>query len=62
MDYTGEIGIILVNLSNKDFEINNGDRICQMIVAKHETVEWEVNTKLDKTVRGTGGFGHTGKK
>lgn len=61
-DYRGEIGIILVNLSNEDFEIHNGDRICQMIVAKHETVEWKPVVELNDSERGAGGFGHTGKK
>lgn len=61
-DYRGEIGIILVNLSNEEFEIRNGDRICQMVVAKHETVEWKPVMELNDTDRGAGGFGHTGKK
>ncbi len=59
-DYRGEIGIILVNLSNEDFEIQDGERICQMVIAKHETVQWEQVETLDDTERGTGGFGHTG--
>ncbi len=60
-DYRGEIGVILINLSQENFEINNGDRICQMIVAKHETADIiEVNV-LNVTQRGEGGFGHTGK-
>ncbi len=60
-DYRGEIKIILVNLSNESFTIKNGERICQMIIAKYETVEWEVVEELENTERGTGGFGHTGK-
>ena len=61
-DYRGEIGVILVNLSNEDFVINDGERIAQMVVARHETVEWEAVETLDETERGAGGFGHTGKK
>lgn len=61
-DYRGEIGIILVNLSNNDFEIHTGDRICQMVVAKHETVQWKPVVELNESDRGAGGFGHTGKK
>lgn len=60
-DYRGEIGVILVNLSNEEFVINDGERICQMVVAKHETVEWNVVSELEESVRGAGGFGHTGK-
>ncbi len=59
-DYRGEIGIILVNLSNEDFIINDGERICQMVIAKHESIVWENVEVLDDTVRGAGGFGHTG--
>ena len=59
-DYRGEIGVILINLSNSDFEINTGDRIAQMIIAKHETIEWETVDKLDDSVRGDKGFGSTG--
>ena len=59
-DYRGEIGVILINLSDSDFEINTGDRIAQMIIAKHETVEWEAVDKLDGSVRGDKGFGSTG--
>ena len=61
-DYRGEIGVILVNLSNEDFVINDGERIAQMVVARHETVEWETVETLDETERGAGGFGHTGKE
>jgi dUTP pyrophosphatase len=59
-DYRGEIGIILINLSDEDFVVNDGDRICQMIISKHETVEWEECEQLNDTSRGAGGFGHTG--
>jgi dUTP pyrophosphatase len=60
-DYRGEIGIILINLSDEEFIINDGERICQMVISKHETIEWEETAKLNKTVRGSGGFGHTGQ-
>lgn len=60
-DYRGEIGVILVNLSQEDFVINDGERIAQMVVARHETVTWEAVDDLDETERGAGGFGHTGK-
>jgi dUTP pyrophosphatase len=60
-DYRGEIGIIIVNLSQEDFVINDGERIAQMVVAKYETVEWEPCDTLDETERGAGGFGHTGQ-
>ncbi len=61
-DYRGEIGVILVNLSNDDFVIENGERIAQLIIAKHERAEWiEVET-LTETSRGEGGFGSTGVK
>ncbi|MGQ8335729.1 dUTP diphosphatase [Sunxiuqinia sp. A32] len=60
-DYRGEIGIILVNLSNQDFIISHGERICQMVIASHETVSWEHVEVLEETERGAGGFGHTGK-
>ena len=59
-DYRGEIGVILINLSDSDFEINTGDRIAQMIIAKYETIEWEAVDKLDGSVRGDKGFGSTG--
>lgn len=61
-DYRGEIKILLVNLSDKAFEIKNAERIAQMIVAKHERVEWELAEDLTQTKRGEGGFGHTGKE
>lgn len=60
-DYRGEIGVILVNLSNKDFTINNGERIAQLVVAKHERAEWIEVEHLSSTNRGKGGFGSTGK-
>ena len=59
-DYRGEIGVILVNLSNDDFIINDGERIAQLIIAKHERVTWEEVSVIDETTRGTGGFGSTG--
>ena len=61
-DYRGEICVILVNLSDKDFEIVPGERIAQMVIARHEQVEWEQVDTLDETERGAGGFGSTGKK
>jgi len=61
-DYRGEIGVILINLSAEEFVVENGERICQMVVAAHETVEWSLVEKLEDTARGEGGFGHTGKK
>ena len=61
-DYTGEIGVILIYLSNEDFVVNDGERIAQMIIAKHEHAEWDVVDVLDKTERGDGGYGHTGVK
>ncbi|MEH3113473.1 dUTP diphosphatase [Pedobacter terrae] len=60
-DYRGEIKVLLVNLSDTDFKIINGDRIAQMVVAKHETVSWQPVTVLGETARGEGGYGHTGK-
>ncbi len=60
-DYRGEIGIIMINLSDEDFNINDGERICQMIIARHETIEWEETDLLNDTARGDGGFGHTGQ-
>ena len=59
-DYRGEIGIILINLSKEDFVIRDGERICQMIISKHERVEWDEVEVINKTERGSGGFGHTG--
>ncbi len=61
-DYRGEIGIILINLSNEPVLIEDGERICQMVIAKHEQVEWEQVDILEETDRGEGGFGHTGTK
>lgn len=61
-DYRGEIGVILVNLSNEDFNIEKGERIAQLVVAKHERVAWEEVQELEETIRGAGGFGSTGAK
>ena len=60
-DYRGEIRVILVNLSNEKFTVNDGERICQMVISKHERIEWSRVEVLDETERGEGGFGHTGK-
>lgn len=60
-DYRGEIKVLLVNLSDTDFTVNNGDRIAQMVIAKHETIGWEEVESLSDTARGAGGYGHTGK-
>ena len=59
-DYRGEIGVILINLSDSSFQINSGDRIAQMIIAKHETISWRVVENLDQSDRGNKGFGSTG--
>jgi dUTP pyrophosphatase len=59
-DYRGEIGVILVNLSNENFTINNGDRIAQMIIARYAHTKWDEVSVLDETKRGKGGFGSTG--
>ena len=61
-DYRGEICVILVNLSSDDFVIEDGERICQMVIARHEQAVWEKVEVLDQTERGEGGFGHTGVK
>ena len=61
-DYRGEICIILVNLSNEPFVIEDGERVAQMVIARHEQAEWEEVETLDETERGAGGFGHSGKK
>jgi dUTP pyrophosphatase len=61
-DYRGEIEIILINLSDKEFVIKDGERICQIVIARHESIEWKTVNSLDKTNRGSGGFGHTGKE
>lgn len=60
-DYRGEIKVIVVNLSNCDYTINDGERIAQMVISKFEKVRWETVEKLNETSRGSGGFGHTGK-
>jgi dUTP pyrophosphatase len=60
-DYRGEIGIILINLSDRDFVVNNGERICQMVINKVETISWSEVSSLEESERGAGGFGHTGK-
>lgn len=59
-DYRGEIGIIVINLSDQPFVINDGDRICQMVVTTYSHVQWEQVDRIDETVRGEGAFGHTG--
>jgi dUTP pyrophosphatase len=59
-DYRGEIKVLLINFSEQEFEINTGDRIAQMIVARHETVNWQQVDELNETLRGAGGYGHTG--
>ncbi|MBQ0094292.1 MAG: dUTP diphosphatase [Bacteroidaceae bacterium] len=59
-DYRGEIGVILINLSQDDFVINDGERIAQMVIARHEQAQWEQVETLDETERGAGGFGHSG--
>ena len=61
-DYRGEIGVLLINLGDKDFLINDGERIAQMVIAKHETVSFVLTEELDETERGAGGYGHTGVK
>ncbi|OHX65448.1 dUTP diphosphatase [Flammeovirga pacifica] len=61
-DYRGEVKVLLVNLSNEPFEIKDGERVAQMVVAKHEQVEWEAVDELSDTDRGAGGYGSTGKK
>lgn len=59
-DYRGEIKVLLVNLSNEPFEVIHGERIAQMIIAEHQQIDWEEATELTDTVRGAGGYGHTG--
>ena len=59
-DYRGEIGVILVNLSNEPFTVNDGERICQMVITRYTRVDWERVERIDETERGKGGFGHTG--
>ncbi len=61
-DYRGEIKVIIINLSNEDFVVKDGDRIAQMIIAAHQQAEWIQVDKLEETSRGAGGFGHTGEK
>lgn len=61
-DYRGEIGVILVNLSNEIFEVTDGERVAQLVIAKHEQAEWLEVAELENTARGTGGFGSTGNK
>ncbi len=61
-DYRGEIKVLLVNLSNEDFIVNDGERIAQMVISNHETIEWSAVESLEETKRGEGGFGHTGTK
>lgn len=59
-DYRGEIGVIVINLSDQPFVINDGDRICQMVITQYSHVQWEEVERIDETVRGDGAFGHTG--
>ncbi|MBT3242685.1 MAG: dUTP diphosphatase [Bacteroidetes bacterium] len=59
-DYRGEIGVILINLSNEEVIIEDGERVCQMIISRHESIEWNKVDSLEVTERGSGGFGHTG--
>ena len=61
-DYRGEVGVILVNLSNEPFVIEDGERIAQLVIAKHEQISWDEVTSLEESDRGSGGFGSTGKK
>ena len=61
-DYRGEIGVILVNLSSEPFTVNDGERICQMVIATYNQISWKPVEMLDDTQRGAGGFGHTGKE
>lgn len=61
-DYRGEIRVILINLSNEDFIIQDGERICQMVIAEHARVNWTTVDALDDSERGAGGFGHTGRQ
>lgn len=59
-DYRGEIKVLLINLSQEPYPVHHGDRIAQMVVARHETVLWKISESLEETTRGTGGYGHTG--
>jgi len=61
-DYRGEIKVILVNLSDAAFEIKDGERVAQMVIARHEQAEWDEVDQLNETIRGAGGFGHTGQQ
>lgn len=61
-DYRGELKVLLVNLSNTPFMIHDGERVAQMVIARHEQIKWELTGSLDETQRGAGGFGHTGTK
>lgn len=61
-DYRGEICVILINLSNDEFVVEDGERIAQLVIARHEQIDWQVVEQLDETERGVGGFGHTGKE
>lgn len=60
-DYRGEIGVVLINLSEQDFQVHNGDRIAQMVINKYEKADWKIVEMLGQSGRGIGGFGHTGK-
>jgi dUTP pyrophosphatase len=60
-DYRGEVGVILINLGQEAFEINDGERIAQLVIAAHATIEWQLMEELEETHRGSGGFGSTGK-
>ncbi len=59
-DYRGEIGVIMINLSNEEFVVNDGERICQMVIKEYTRVDWEPVDRIDATERGDGAFGHTG--
>ena len=61
-DYRGEIGVILINLSDQPFIIQDGERVAQMVITRHEQAEWIPSESLDETERGSGGFGHSGRK
>lgn len=61
-DYRGELGVLLINLSTEDFVVEPGERIAQMVIARHEQAEFELVSELDETLRGEGGYGHTGVK
>ena len=61
-DYRGEVGVLLVNLSQEEFVVNDGERVAQMVIARHETADLVEVAELDETERGAGGYGHTGVK